>query len=188
MSGRARGQRPGFASIVVGIMRLARGRADGLLHFGATREAFLVSLAPLVAFPVVGGMLMLLGDGGLNALSDLLATLCALLAPPVLSFEVARLWGREAAWLRYATAFNWCQWVPMFVSLLLLVLGLLAGLLFVLVGYGLWLQWFVARHGLGLSALRAAVMVLGVNFATVALVLGPRVLALALGGAELGAK
>jgi hypothetical protein len=31
-------------------------------------------------------------------------------------------------------------------------------------------------------------MVLGVNFATVALVLGPRVLALALGGAELGAK
>jgi hypothetical protein len=31
-------------------------------------------------------------------------------------------------------------------------------------------------------------MVLGVNFATVALVLGPRVLALALGGADLGGK
>ena len=81
-----------------------------LLQFGATREAFLASLAPLIAFPLVGGVLMLLGGGGLAALSDLLATLCALLAPPVLSFEVARLWGRQDAWLRFATAFNWCQW------------------------------------------------------------------------------
>jgi hypothetical protein len=185
MSGRTRGQRPGFGNIVVGIMRLARGRADGLLHFGATREAFLVSLAPLVALPLA---LKLLGGGGGNSLSYLLATLCALLAPPVLSFEVARLWGREAAWLRYATAFNWCQWVPMFASLLLMVVGILGALWFGLVGYGLWLHWFVARHGLGLSSLRAVVMVLGVNFATVALVLGPRVLALALGGADLGGK
>ena len=57
-----------------------------------------------------------------------------------------------------------------------------------LVGYGLWLHWFVARHGLGLSGLRAAVMVLGVNLATVVLVLGPRMLALAFGGAGLGGK
>ena len=89
MSGHTRGQRPrGLASIVVGIVRLARGRADGLRQFGATREAFLASLAPLIAFPLVGGVLMLLGGGGLDALGDLLATLCALLAPPVLSFEV----------------------------------------------------------------------------------------------------
>lgn len=200
MSGRARRQRPGFGSIVVGIMRLARGRADGLGQFGATREAFLASLAPLVAFPLVGGVLMLLGGGGLSALSDLLATICALVAPPVLSYEVARLWGRETAWLRYATAFNWCQWViPVIGSLLLVMGGILAGLglprasasagvVLGLVGYGLWLHWFLARHGLGLSGLRAVVMVLGVNFATVALVLGPRVLALALGGAGLGDK
>jgi hypothetical protein len=188
MSGRARGQLPRLGNIVAGIMRLARGRADGLLHFGATREAFLVSLAPLVAFPLVGGALMLLGGAGLHALSYLLATMCALLGPPVLSFEVARLWGREAAWLRYATAFNWCQWVPMFASLLLMLLGILGALWFALVGYALWLHWFVARHGLGLSGLRAVVMVFGINFGTVALVLGPRVLALALGGAGLGDK
>jgi hypothetical protein len=181
-------------------MRLARGRVDGLERFGATREAFLASLAPLVAFPLVGGVLMLLGGGGLTALSDLLATLCALVAPPVLSYEVARLWGREAAWPRYATAFNWCQWViPVIGSLLLVMGGILAGLglprasasagvVFGLVGYGLWLHWFLARHGLGLSGLRAVVMVLGVNLATVALVLGPRVLAIALGDAGLGGK
>jgi hypothetical protein len=200
MSGRARGPRPRLGGIVVGIVRLARGRADGLGQFGATREAFFASLAPLVAFPLVGGVLMLLGGGGRDALSDLLATLCALLAPPVLSFEVARWWRREAAWLRYATAFNWCQWViPVIGSALLVVGGILASVglprasasaavVFGLVGYGLWLHWFVARHGLGLSGLRAVVMVLGVNLATVALVLGPRMLALAFGDTGLGDK
>ena len=108
---------------------------------------------------------MLMGGGGIGALSDLLATLCALIAPPVLSFEIARLWHREAAWLRFATAFNWCQWaIPVLGSMLLLALGMLVAVglprnaarglaLLGLVGYGLWLHWFLARHGLGLVAL-----------------------------------
>jgi hypothetical protein len=181
-------------------MRLARGRADGFRQFGATRESFLASLAPLVAFPLVGGTLMLLGGGGITALADLLATLCALVAPPVLSFEVARLWHREAAWLRFATAFNWCQWaIPVLGSLLLLALGMLvaAGLprqaarglaLIGLVSYGLWLHWFLARHGLGLSRLRALVLMLGVNLTTVLIVILPRMLILAAGGAALTGK
>lgn len=189
MSGRASAPRPSPGSIVLGVMRLARGRADGFRQFGATREAFLASLAPLVAFPLVGGVLMLIGGGGLAALSDLLATICALVAPPVLSFEIARLWGREAAWLRFATAFNWCQWaIPVLGSVLLLLLGMLitVGLprqlarilvVFGLVAYGLWLHWFLARHGLGLSRLRAALLVMGVNMATVIIVLGPSLLA-----------
>ncbi len=193
MSGQASGRRPPAGSIVVGIVRLARGRADGLQQFGATREAFLASLAPLVAFPLVGGALMLLGGGGLPALSDLLATLCALMAPPVLSFEVARLWGREASWLRFATAFNWCQWViPLLGSLLIMVVSMMAELglpqqiarwivVLGLVSYALWLHWFVARHGLVLSAMRAALLVLGVNLGTVLIVVGPRVLSLAAG-------
>src|SRR5579859_1890607 len=142
-------------SVVLGILLLARGRKEGLLQFGATREAFLASLAPLIAFPLVGGGLMILGGGGLDALSDLLATLCALLAPPVLSFEVARFWGRQDLWLRFATAFNWCQWViPITFSVLLLVFGLLsaaglppnvarAGVLLGVVSYGLWLHCFI---------------------------------------------
>jgi hypothetical protein len=200
MSGRAPGQRPSPGSIVIGVIRLARGRADGFRQFGATRESFLASLAPLVAFPLVGGTLMLLGGGGIAALADLLATLCALVAPPVLSFEVARLWHREAAWLRFATAFNWCQWaIPVLGSLLLLALGMLvaAGLprqaarglaLIGLVSYGLWLHWFLARHGLGLSRLRALVLMLGVNLTTVLIVILPRMLILAAGGAALSGK
>ena len=200
MSGQAGGKRPPPGSIMLGIFRLARGRADGILQFGATREAFLASLAPLVAFPLVGGVLMLLGGGGVTALSDLLATLCALMAPPVLSFEVARLWGRQASWLRFATAFNWCQWaIPVLGSALLLLLGALIVLglprpiargmvVLGLVAYGLWLHWFLARHGLGLSRFRALLLVLGVNIATVLIVLGPRVLELGAGGAGLDGK
>jgi hypothetical protein len=200
MSGQLRRKRPQPGNIMLGVARVARGRADGMAQFGATREAFLASLAPLVAFPLVGGVLMILGGGGLEALTDLLATLCALLAPPVLSFEVARWWRREAEWLRFATAFNWCQWViPFLLALLLLVFGSLTmvGLptdvardcvLLGLVAYALWLHCFLARHGLALSWPRAGLLVIGVNLATVLLVAGPRVVTFAAQGSGLPAK
>jgi len=200
MSGHARGPRPASGSVVVGIVRLARGKADGLTQFGSTRETFLASLAPLVAFPLVGGVLMMLGGAGLDGLGALLETLCAVLAPPVLTFEAARRWGRQAAWLRFATAFNWCQWViPIVGSLLLLVFGVLSmaglppqvartGVLVGLVGYRLWLHCFLARHGLGMSWPQAGLMVVGVNLATVLLVAGPRMLALYFQGAGLQGK
>ena len=121
MSGRARGQRPGLAaSWWASCVWRADVRTACSISAPRARR-FSSASRRWSRFPLVGGALMLLGGGGLDALSDLLATLCALLAPPVLSFEVARLWGREAAWLRFATAFNWCQWVPVFASLLLLV-------------------------------------------------------------------
>jgi len=177
-------------NVVLGIILLARGRRSGLQQFGGTRESFLASLAPLIAFPLVGGALMILGGGGLDALADLLATLCALLAPPALSFEVARFWGREDEWLRFATAFNWCQWViPIAFSALLVIFGALSaaglpsniartGVLLFLVSYGLWLHCFIARHGLGISWPRSVAMVVGVNAITVLLVIAPRLLAL----------
>jgi hypothetical protein len=193
MSGRQLGPRPRPGSIVLGIVRLARGRADGMQQFGGTRDAFLASLAPLIAFPLVGGVLMLLGGGGLTAVSDLLATVCALIAPLVLSFEAARLWQRQQFWLRFATAFNWCQWViPVVGSVLLLVFAILAalglprplargGVVLALLFYALWLHWFLARHGLGLSPVRALLMVFAVNLATVLLVVGPRMVTLGTG-------
>ncbi|HET7881619.1 MAG TPA: hypothetical protein VFL55_12085 [Acetobacteraceae bacterium] len=191
------GRQPRRGSITLGVMRLGRGRADGLQQFRATPEAFLASLAPLVAFPLVGSVLMLLDGGGLDAIEAFLATICALLAPLVLTYEVARLWHRQATWLRFATAFNWCQWlIPVVGGTILFALGVMVGLGlprqlarvgFVLgvIAYGLWLHIFLARHGLGLTLSRAVAMVLGVNCATVVLVLGPRMLALAAGGSAL---
>jgi hypothetical protein len=176
-------------SVLRGIVRVACGRADGIDQFAGTSHAFLASLAPLLAFPLVGTALLLLNGGGAPAVADLLATVTVLLAPPVLSFELARLWERQARWLRFATAFNWCQWLlPVLASVLLTALGILlrvglpehaatAMLVLGLGGYALWLHWFLARHGLALSRPRAAMLVLGVNLGTAVLVLVPRLLA-----------
>ena len=171
--------------MVLGVARLARGRADGMAQFGDTVQAFLASLAPLLAFPLVGSFFLLLSGKVAGALLITLVSCVALLAPPVLSHALARLWGREADWLRYATAFNWCQWaVPLAALALLLVLrpavgagppGPAAGNAFLLGlgAYTLWLQGFLARHGLGVSWPRALAVVLVTNAGSALLVLGP---------------
>jgi hypothetical protein len=174
--------------ILAGIFRLATGRADGFARFEPTHQAFMTSLAPLLGLPIVG-FLMMLSNGLLRAgLSDLLATCCAVMAPPVISHALARAWGREAQWLRFAVAFNWCQWViPMVVALVLLVAELavesgmpigVAAILAtcLLAGYGLWLHFFLSRRGLGLSRGRAVLLVLAINIGTLLLAMGPRLL------------
>jgi hypothetical protein len=176
-------------SIVTGVARLARFRADGIAQFGATPHAFMNSMAPLIAFPLAGGMLLLLAGGGAQALSDTLATLVALLAPPVLSYALASYWGRQALWLRYAVAFNWSRWVMLpamaaFSALMTLMIALglaesaaLAAGLVAVLAYGVSLDWFVARVGLDVGRWRAVLLVVVTDLGTVLLFQGPRVIA-----------
>lgn len=173
---------------LLGMVRLARGRVDGMAQFGDTPQAFLSSLAPLLAFPIVGAALLLTSDGPIRALATLLGTVVAQLAPAVLSHALARMWDREAQWLRYATAFNWCQWALPLAAMVLLVILQLAlrlglpedaadqVLVVGLAAYGLWLNWLLARHGLNLSRGRAAALVALTNLGTVLLAIGPRLL------------
>ncbi len=183
------GAPPPRRNIALGILKLAGGRADGLAHFGNTPQAVLAALAPLTAMLVVAMFLALVGGGPADTLTDLLCVAVGLLGPLVLSFEVARRWGRAEAWFRFAAAFCWCQWAgPMallgllFIMAILLAGGVpaetaeLAGLLS-LVGYGLWLHWFLARHALDLSPGRALALVLGVNAATSVLIILPQLAA-----------
>jgi hypothetical protein len=182
--------RPGGRNILRGILLLSRGRAAGFAEMGSGPEAFLSSLAPLIAFPLVGCVLMVAQGKTVDGIADFLATLIALLGPPVISQAIAKRWGREERWFRFATALNWCQWVlPLFAAILVLIAGLLvqAGvpmrqtvimLCCVLLAYAFWLQWFLARRGLDLSALRAAGLVVLVNLSTVVLVAGPQILEL----------
>jgi hypothetical protein len=199
MSGNARRGQPRMRNVPLGIFRVATGHADGIAQFGDSREAFLASLAPLIAFPLVAFVLMLAGGAGLSGLAELLPALCGLLAPLVLSYEGARLLGRAGAWMRFAVAFNWCQWaIPVAAAALILLNGVLmavgvpetAGVMLVvglLAAYGLWLHWFLARHGLALGPVKAALLVLGVNLGTVVIVLVPRLLIWAAGGKLAGA-
>jgi hypothetical protein len=175
--------------VLLGVLQLALLRAEGLGKFGDSPKSFLNSLAPLIAFPLVGGVLGLLSGAGLEAVVALLGTLVALLAPPVLSEMLARLWGRDREWLRYATAFNWSRWAMLLAlggALVLMSVLAAAGLgprvsvavgLLAVAAYGVVLEWFVARVGLRLVWWRAALLVVVVEFGAALLFLVPRVLA-----------
>jgi hypothetical protein len=184
--------RPGRQNLLRGIVLLCRGRAAGFAEMGTGPDAFLSSLAPLIAFPLVGCLLMVAQGKAEDALADFLATLIALLAPPVLSQAAALRWGRQDRWFRFATALNWCQWaLPLLGAVLVLIASILveAGaplrptvilLCCVLLAYAFWLQWFLARRGLDLSALRAAALVLLVNLLTIILIAVPQIVELAM--------
>ncbi len=168
-----------------GVARLARFHADGLARFDATPLGLLNALAPWLGFALVGFLLGLMMDDLRLALTDLLASLVALLAPPVLSHLIARAWHREAAWLRYAVAMTWCQWLmpPTLLATMLgggvlAAAGVPGGIARLLaagaaLGYAVALQLFLARHGLGLPAWRAAGLVVAVNLGTLVLAIGP---------------
>src|SRR5262249_11159667 len=150
-----------------GMFLLARGHAVGLNCFRDTPRAFLISLAP--GFGILAGIVIdrLMNGAVASALGEIPGTLCALLAPSVLSYELARLWGRDAFWHRYIVAFNWCQWLLSFIgfAMITMIAGAPLGsaqrqaasqvLLICLAGYALWLNWFIARHGLALTISRA---------------------------------
>ncbi len=174
-----------------GVARLARFRADGLEAFDASPNGLLNALAPWLAFALVGCVLMLVAGYAREAVGDLLGSVVALLTPPVVSQVLARLWGRQAAWLRYAVAFAWCQWI-MPVALLAALMG--SGMLMAfglperaaetiaalaMLAYALSLHSFVIRRALDLSRWRTAFMLLAVNLATLLVVLGPTFLAAA---------
>jgi hypothetical protein len=180
-------------SVMIGLARLGRFRADGLEHFEGTPQAFLNSLAPLLGFALVGAVMMAARGDGRGALTDLLSTAIVLIAPGVISEPLVRHWDRDAEWTKFAVAFNWCQWtVPVVFFLCLILSGVLvaagwredgAVLIAVMgvVGYGLSLHWFLARKALGLSRGRTALLVAAMNIGTGLLAVGPR---LAAGGAS----
>ena len=124
-------------------------------------DGFTASLAPLIAFPLVGAAISALGGQWQLALIGLLSRLCAVLALPLITHEFARRTGRESLWLRTATALDWSFWmlIPLlflaaFAGAMLVEAGLAMGdaeyaALGIMAGYLLWYHWFIVRTGLG---------------------------------------
>lgn len=105
--------------------------------------------------------------GFLRALTaELIGYAIAWSAFALISLAIVQSWGRIAAWPRFMAAWNWTN-VVQYVVLLVLTLpgavGLPAGpsqvLTLVGLGYAVWLEWFVARHALGVDGGRATVLV-----------------------------
>lgn len=186
--------RPATMAAAQGLIRLGFFDAGGLDKIGNTPRTVLVSLVPLA---IMGGFIALMtlpGGNGEQALRTLFVIACAMLAPMVVSHALARAFGREALWPRFAAAFNWCQWVIMIgvlvpaLAIMNLAIALsvmpadIAGMLALLgvFAYTLALYWFIARHALRLSGGKAALFVLLTNFGTFLFLTVPRLLAQAL--------
>jgi hypothetical protein len=166
--------------ILQGLFKLARGNAKGIEEFSGTKEAFSASLAPLIAFPLVGAMITAAGGDWKTAILGALSRLCAVLTLPLITYEFSKLFGKTNLWLRTATALNWCFWLV----LPAIFLAALLGSFFVQFGlpliraekvvlelvafYLLWNRWFVFKAGLQLNIWRA-LLVLAVSLVATAL-------------------
>lgn len=164
--------------IFQGMLLLASGRREGIQNFAGTPDSFGAALAPQLAFLLVGAFQLAFVPDKIMGATKVLLSLCTILLPSVVSHFFARRWGREALWLRYITAATWSNWVVLLVTLVATLLaavlfpalleqsGFLKALVVVAAVYELWLQWFVARAGLGLGGVRAAVLYAAVLVAT----------------------
>jgi hypothetical protein len=157
--------------ILRGLFLLARGQKSGIKEFDPSMDAFTASLAPLIAFPLVGAVVSIVGGGWQLGIIGFLSRLCAVLALPVITHAFAKRLGREALWLRTATALDWSFWM----ILPLLFVAAFAGAILVecgismqsaeffamglIGGYLLWYHWIIVRAGLGLTRMQAVVLV-----------------------------
>jgi hypothetical protein len=171
--------------IVRGLWLLARGRRAGVKEFENSLDGFAASLAPLIAFPLVGAAVAVMQGAWQEGVIDLLSRLCAILAVPVIIHEFARRTGREAWWLRTITALDWSFWVvvPLLVvasigGALLVTAGLplhsaAAVMMGVCAGYLLWLHFIIVRAGLGVTNRQAVLVVAAMSAAILFCSIGP---------------
>jgi hypothetical protein len=106
-----------------------------------------------------------------GVVAELIGYVIAWTAFALISLSIAVGWGRVNAWPRFIAAWNWTNVVQYLVLVVLAVpamLGAPSGVAQVLsvigLGYAVWLEWFVARHALGVDGGRAAALV-GVDLA-----------------------
>jgi len=182
---------PRAGNVVRGVLLLARGKAAGIAQFGDNTDSFTASLAPLIAFPLVGTVLNIINGAPAAAIIGFLSRLCAVLAVAVITYEFARITGRLSLWLRTVTALNWSFWL--FIPLLGIA-GLTGAVMVsaglplttaeaILVGliatYLLWYHWFTVRAGLNLTIVQAIALVILTNAAIALLTSAPTLIAYA---------
>jgi hypothetical protein len=158
--------------ILRGLFMLARGKKTGINEFSASMDGFTASLAPLIAFPLVGAGISALNGQWAFALVSLFSRICAVLVLPVIVYEFAQRTGREALWLRTATALDWAFWmllpvlfVAAFIAAVIVQFGLgMAQAEMLALGFAgiylLWYHWFIMRAGLGLNGWQAGGLLL----------------------------
>jgi hypothetical protein len=173
------------SNVLKGVLLLARGKASGIAEFGGSPDALLASLAPLIAFPLVLTVLAGLNGQPEAAFIAFLSQLSICLAVSVITQGFAAWAGREALWVRTATALNWSFWfvIPlMFLADTVRSFLVSAGvpqmvafdlLIFALGIYLFWYNCFTVRAGLQVKAIAAVGIVIITNLVVALLTVGP---------------
>ena len=158
-----------------GAIRLAQGKADGLLLVESSAEGVVRSFwAAALCLPGFLALKLLswaaeppAAGFGRGLAAELIGYVVAWAGFALASRPLAEAQGRKAEWPRFIAAWNWANVVQYLVLLALTVpaaLGLpdvLAhGLSLAALGYALWLEWFVAKSALQLSGGVAAMFVM----------------------------
>jgi hypothetical protein len=158
------------AAGLAGSVLLGRGRAEGLALMEDTPEgawrSFFAAFICLPAFLAIRFFAWASqgGPGGLGRalVAELIGYTIAWVGFGLISLAIVSTWGRAAQWPRFIAAWNWTNVLQYAVILIMTLPGAiglpalvaqaatLAGL-----GYALWLEWFVARHALGVGNARA---------------------------------
>lgn len=184
--------------ILPGIIKLAYGRAKGIDEFSSTAEAFTASLAPLIAFPLVGAVITGVGGNWKLAILEFLSRICTVLVLPVVTYEFARVFNRKSQWLRTATALNWCFWLVVPAVFLAAIAGSIIAqfglplerVAVVVIGiaalYLLWNRWFILKSGLQINGWRAAIVMVVIMLLVTLLAGLPFVIALSMTGMKIG--
>lgn len=160
---------------LAGAFLLGKGRREGFALMEDTAEgAWRSFVAAFVCLPAFLALRLFawagLGtpEGGIARalVAELIGYAIAWVGFALISLPLVDNWGRGAAWARFISAWNWTNVVQYIVLLALALpgaLGLPEGmaqlLTFAGLGYAIWLEWFVARHALGVDGLRATVLV-----------------------------
>ncbi len=160
---------------IAGAFLLARGRPEGLALVettpaGAWRSfiAAAICLPAFFALRVFGWADEVPANGILRPLAaELIGYVLGWTAFALASLPLAQAWGRLGLWPRFIAAWNWMNvvhyllWIALALPPLLGLSGVLVqGVTLAGFGYALWLEWFIARHALGLSGLRATTIVI----------------------------
>jgi hypothetical protein len=178
-------------NVLKGVFLLARGRAAGLEEFGNSTNALAAAAAPLVAFPLVGSVLLAVNGDPKVAVLAFISRMCVVMALALVTYEFAHRLRHDETWLRTATALYWIL-VP-----LLLIAGVCGALLVsaglnemlaekIMIGvmgaYMLWYHWFTVRNGLRLGIWAAVALVVITNIVVGLLALGPDLIDMAMSG------
>jgi hypothetical protein len=155
------------ARALAGALMLARGQAAGLAAFENTLPvaaySFRAAAICLPIFMFFKDQASTPADVALTLLVDLLLFVASWAGFALASLYLARALGVAEAWPRFIAAWNWCAVVQYLALAGLSLPGLLLsnGSLLDLGGllalfFALWMEWFVARNALRLTALGAA--------------------------------